>query len=130
MKQILSFTMALLLVTGCTLTSPFAGKVNTANKGFVVAVAEIRAANLLLQQLIQDNHISQADAQLAKDRLDEALTLVEQSKAAVAAGEQTEGQTALQSAVLAIDAALLILGPAVDENSQAYWSELQHREAA
>jgi len=91
-------------------------KVDTSRKAILVVTAEVRAANLLLQDLITRNAISDDDATnalnqliIAKDSLQTALDAIE------IAGDPATAATNIQRANLAISVVLNLLGPLVGE---------------
>ena len=88
--------------------------VDTSRKAILVATAEVRAANLLLQDLINRDAISDDDARsalnqllLAKDQLQTALDAI------TLAGDPATATSNLQRANLAISVALNLLAPHV-----------------
>jgi len=91
--------------------------VDTSRKAIVVANAEVRAANLLLQDLIARRAISSGQAtetlgnlQQAKDYLQTALNAVE------LAGDPTTAGTNLQRANVALSIAINLLAPLVEDS--------------
>jgi type IV pilus biogenesis protein CpaD/CtpE len=106
--------IALALMQGCA-TQGYEN-VDTTRKAIVVANAEVRAANLLLQDLIGRRAISRDQAnvalghlQSAKDTLQSALDTVD------VAGDPFTAGNRLQSARVALTAALTLLAPLVEE---------------
>ena len=92
--------------------------VDTSRKAIVVATAEVRAANLLLQDLIQRNAVSDSDARtaltqltVAKDNLQTALNAID------LAGDPATAATGLQRANVAISVALNLLAPLVGDET-------------
>ncbi len=90
-------------------------KVDTSRKAIVVAVAEVRAANLLLQDLIKRDAISDDDAKnalsqliIAKDQLQTALNLID------LAGDPAGAATNIQRANIAMTIAINLLAPLVE----------------
>ena len=86
--------------------------VDTSRKAILVATAEVRGANLLLQDLITRNVIDNDDARsalnelmIAKDQLQTALNVIE------LAGDPATAATNIQRANLAISVALNLLAP-------------------
>lgn len=91
-------------------------KVDTSRKAILVTTAEVRGANLLLQDLIRRNAISDDDATnalnqliIAKNSLQTALDAIE------LAGDPATAATNIQRANLAISVVLNLLGPLVGE---------------
>ena len=89
--------------------------VDTTRKAIVVANAEVRAANLLLQDLITRRAISATDAtraldslQTAKDQLQTALNAVD------VAGDPATAASNLQRANVALSLAINLLAPLVE----------------
>jgi len=119
--------MGLVLTTmGCT-SNPYSGvTIDSTNKALAVATAELRASNLLLQEVIQSRLINRAQAQQIKDQLQEGLNVVSASAAAVAlSGDPADGQDGLDRATRAIDFALAILAPLVAQLPPQSRFELQ-----
>ena len=92
--------------------------VDTTRKAIVVANAEVRAANLLLQDLIARRVISSAQAtetlanlQQAKNHLQTALNAVD------LAGDPATAGTNLQRANAALSVAISLLAPLVEDST-------------
>ena len=115
---IIGFYMAMLMVItlaldGCA--NPY-GNVNidTTNKALIVAIAETRAANLLLQEVIKARVIDQGQAQSVLDTLRTTLQTLQAAKDSVAvSGDPTQGLDALDTAARSLDFVLGILAPLV-----------------
>ncbi len=89
--------------------------VDTSRKAIIVGVAEVRAANLLLQDLIKRNAISDDDAKnvlsqliIAKDQLQTALSAID------FAGDPATAATNIQRANMAMTIAINLLAPLVE----------------
>ncbi len=102
---------------GCSTLGYGDVEIDTTRKAVLVAVAEVRGANLLLQDLIQRRAISSSQAQTAKDSLQDAadglqvaLNLVNLS------GDPTTANTHLDRAKISISIALSLLAPLVEGN--------------
>ena len=102
---------------GCTAMGYGDVDIDTTRKAIVVSVAEVRGANLLLQDLIQRRAITSAQAQTAKDSLQDAadglqvaLNLVNLS------GDPVTANTHLERARISISVALSLLAPLVEDN--------------
>lgn len=110
---LVGFFMAL-VVAGCT-SNPYADvSIDSTNKAIVVATAEVRAANLLLQEVIRARAISSGQAQSVKDNLQTAKDTLQASKTAVqTSGDPLQGQNGIETATRALDFALQILAPLV-----------------
>jgi len=89
--------------------------VDTTRKGILVANAELRAANFLLQDLIQRRAISSFDAEDAHEKLQEAHDLLQTSLAAVDAGvDPLLMEDNLSRAKAVIGIVLALLAPLAD----------------
>lgn len=89
--------------------------VDTTRKAILVATAEVRGANFLLQDLIKREAITNDDAKnalnqlvIAKDQLQTALNAID------LAGDPATATTNLQRANLAISVALNLLAPLLE----------------
>jgi len=105
--------LALFLLQGCA--SVGYENIDTTRKAIVVATAEVRAANLLLQDLIARRAISNSQAtqalaslQQAKNHLQTALNMVD------IAGDPASAGTRLQQASAALSVAINLLAPLVE----------------
>jgi len=84
--------------------------VDTTRKAILVANAEVRAANLLLQDLIQRNVISNNDASNALDSLRDAHTALQTAlDALVFNGDPVTAQSALERANISLSLTLTLL---------------------
>lgn len=90
--------------------------VDTSRKAIVVAIAEVRAANLLLQDLIGRRAIGREPAErtlnqliIAKDQLQTALDAID------LAGDPAIAETNIRRANIALSVALNLLAPLVGE---------------
>ena len=84
--------------------------VDTTRKAIVVANAEVRAANLLLQDLIRRDVITDADAQTALDSLRTAHGQLQTALDAVSlAGDAAAGRTGLDRANTALSIVITLL---------------------
>lgn len=89
--------------------------INTTRKAIVVANAELRGANLLLQEVVRADVISQSDAREALSNLREARASLDKALTAVSiGGDPTQATDSLGVATAAIDVALAILAPAAE----------------
>lgn len=101
------FTMA--IVQACS-TVPGYENVDTARKSILVANAEIRGANLLLQDLARRDVISAEDAQAALQSLREAHGTLQTALSALdVGGDPVTAQSGIERANRAITLALTIL---------------------
>ena len=112
---ILAFFMMFAMVTLQSCASMGYEDIDTTRKAIVVANAEVRAANFLLQDLIARRAISKKDAgralqslQTAKNNLQSALNAVDVSGDPVLAGSK------LERANISISVALRLLAPLVE----------------
>ncbi|KKK74166.1 hypothetical protein LCGC14_2886490 [marine sediment metagenome] len=112
---ILAFFMMFAMVTLQSCASLGYEDIDTTRKAIVVANAEVRAANFLLQDLIARRAISKKDAgralqslQTAKNNLQSALNAVDVSGDPVLAGSK------LERANISISVALRLLAPLVE----------------
>lgn len=88
--------------------------VDSTRKAILVANAEVRAANLLLQDVVRSRSISSNDAQKALNGLQDAKNSLQLALNAVdIAGDPVEGQDRLNTAIISIDLVLAILAPLV-----------------
>lgn len=108
--------LALFVLQGCATLGY--ENVDTTRKAIVVATAEVRAANLLLQDLIARRAISSSQAtqalaslQQAKDHLQTALSAVD------VAGDPATAGTRLQQANAALSVAINLLAPLVEDTT-------------
>ena len=106
---------ALLLFNLSACTSLGYENVDTSRKAILVATAEVRAVNLLLQDLIRRNAISDDDATnalnqliIAKDSLQTALSAID------FAGDPTIAATNIRRANIAMTIAINLLAPLVE----------------
>lgn len=115
--MILSLSLLLILSSMAVVSCTTLGyeNVDTTRKAILVANAEVRAANLLLQDLIQRSAISQADAattlnslQTAKNHLQTALSAID------AAGDPVTAGNSLDRAKVSISVAMALLAPLVE----------------
>ena len=89
--------------------------VDTTRKAILVANAEVRAANLLLQDLVQRRAVSQADAATALNSLQTAKNHLETALSAVdAAGDPVTAGNSLNRAKVSISVAMALLAPLVE----------------
>jgi len=108
--------MAMLAITlqGCE-TLGYEG-VDTSRKAIVVAIAEVRAQNLLVQDLVQRRAISRDQAQSALNTLTEALDYAQTALSAVdISGDPVTAGTNLQRANTSLSIAIGLLAPFVEE---------------
>jgi len=117
MRTILVSLVTILSLSGCGI---FGGNqysevdIDSARKSIVVANAEVRAANLLLQEVIKSRSVSSGDAQKALDGLQNAKNSLQLALNAVdLAGDPVEGQDHLDAAIRSLDIVLAILAPLV-----------------
>lgn len=116
LPSILVLVWATFLLAGLSACSTLGYEnVDTSRKTIVVAIAEVRAANLLLQDLIKRNAISDDDASnalnqliIAKDQLQTALNLID------LVGDPATAATNIQRANLALSVAINLLAPLVE----------------
>ena len=106
---------AFLLFNLSSCTSLGYENVDTSRKAILVATAEVRAVNLLLQDLIRRNAISDDDATnalnqliIAKDSLQTALSAID------FAGDPTIAATNIRRANIAMTIAINLLAPLVE----------------
>jgi hypothetical protein len=119
LPSILVLLWSLFLLAGLSACSTIGYEnVDTTRKAIVVATAEVRAANLLLQDLIKRNAISDDDAKnalnqliIAKDQLQTALNAID------LAGDPVTAQSGLQRANLAISVAINLLAPLIGDET-------------
>lgn len=84
--------------------------VDTTRKAIVVANAEIRGANLLLQDLVTRNAISDNSARIALNKLREAHEALQGAHAAIMlSGDPLAGQSGLERANTALSLAITLL---------------------
>jgi hypothetical protein len=114
-KYLLIFFAAFLLQNLSACSTLGYENVDTSRKAIVVGVAEVRAANLLLQDLIKRDAISDDDARnalsqliIAKDQLQTALNLID------LAGDPASAATNIQRANMAMTIAINLLAPLVE----------------
>lgn len=111
---IIVVTLLALFMQGCSTLGY--ENVDTTRKAIVVANAEVRASNLLLQDLIQRQAINREDAtsalnslQTAKNHLQTALSAID------AASDPALAGTNLQLANVALSIAISLLAPLIEE---------------
>ena len=108
--------VTLLLMQGCGTLGYQDVDIDTTRKAIVAANAEIRGANLLLQDLIQRRAISQSQAQSAKDALQNAKDGLQIALNAVdVGGDPAAAENRLAAVNASLSVALNILGPLVQE---------------
>ncbi len=91
--------------------------VDTTRKAIVVGVAEVRAANLLLQDLIDRRAISRSDADAALRNLQSAKNQLQTALSAVdVAGDPVTANKGLERAKVTLSVAMALLAPLVEEN--------------
>lgn len=110
--------LVLVLVSGCGIfggNSPYEGvNIDTTRKAILVANAELRAANLLLQEVIKSRSISGDDARRALDGLQDVHKTLQAALNAVDLfGDPIEAQGHLDSAIVSLDLVLAILAPSI-----------------
>ena len=89
--------------------------VDTTRKAILVANAEVRASNLLLQDLVQRRAISQSDAATALNSLQTAKNHLETALSAIdAAGDPVTAGSSLDRAKISISVAMTLLAPLVE----------------
>ena len=89
--------------------------VDTTRKTILVANAEVRAANLLLQDLVQRRAISQSDAAVALNSLQTAKNHLQTALSAIdAAGDPVTAGNSLNRAKVSISVAMALLAPLVE----------------
>lgn len=115
LTNVLYLMMLMIGMQGCGTLGYGDVDIDTTRKAIVVANAEIRGANLLLQDLIQRRAIDRDAAQRTKDALDDgnrhlrtALTAIDVS------GDPATAATRLELANTSITVALSLLGPLVE----------------
>ncbi len=105
--------LALFVLQGCG-TLGYTN-VDTTRKAIVVATAEVRAANMLLQDLIDTGSISQSDARKALNSLQSAKNRLQAGLNAIdVAGDSAMGENNLHRANVALSVALNLLAPLVE----------------
>lgn len=112
------FTIILLLSTFAVQSCSTLGyeNVDTTRKAILVATAEVRAANLLLQDLIRRNAISNNDAQNTLSNLRAATGNLQTALSAIdAAGDPALARSNLNRANVAITLALTLLSQFTEE---------------
>ena len=113
--QALYLMLAVLTLQGCGTMGYGDVDIDTTRKGIVAATAEIRGANLLLQDLIQRQAISRAQAQSAQDALQQAKDGLQVALNAIElGGDPAAADTRLQAVNASLSVALQILGPLVE----------------
>lgn len=115
-RLIILFFAAFLLLNLSACSTIGYEKVDTSRKAIIVGVAEVRAANLLLQDLIKRDAISDDDARnalnqliIAKDQLQTALSAID------LAGDPATAATNIQRANIAMTIAINLLAPLVGD---------------
>lgn len=109
--------LILALAQGCASNGYGEADIDTTRKGILVANAEVRSVNLLLQDLIARRAISQSDAQRAKDSLQDAHDALQLALDAVnVAGDPVAAETWQQRANRSLSLALTLLTPLLDES--------------
>lgn len=89
--------------------------VDTTRKTILVANAEVRAANLLLQDLVQRRAISQSDAAVALNSLQTAKNHLQTALSAIdTAGDPVTAGSSLNRAKVSISVAMALLAPLVE----------------
>jgi len=89
--------------------------VDTTRKAILVANAEVRAGNLLLQDLVQRRAISQADAEVALNSLQTAKNQLQTALSAIdTAGDPVTAGNSLDRAKVSISVAMVLLAPFVE----------------
>lgn len=108
---VLAFTVA---AGGCT-HHPYGDvTIDTTREAIVIANAELRAANLLLQTLIRSNSVSRDQAQAIKDELQNANTSLREALEAVEqVGDPLLGRDSVTKASRALDVALRLMAPLI-----------------
>lgn len=105
----------LALIQGCASNGYDGADIDTTRKGILVANAEVRGANLLLQDLILRRAISQSQAQQAKDALQDAHNGLQRALDAVnVAGDPVAAETWQQRANRSLSVALTLLAPLLE----------------
>ena len=105
--------LALFVLQGCA--SVGYGNIDTTRKAIVVSVAEVRAANLLLQDLIARRSIDRDDAERALQSLQSAKNLLQTALSAVdVGGDPALAGSNLQRANAALSVAINLLAPLVE----------------
>lgn len=106
------FLFLLFWLSGCATLGYDDIQIDDTKDAILVANAEIRGANFLLQDLIRREAISKADAQTAKDHLDDAHDVLNEALAAVDLhGDLFTAEDKLDAAIWALDVALRLLAP-------------------
>ena len=89
--------------------------IDTTRKAIVVATAEVRAANLLLQDLIERQAIGRAQADRALSSLQQAKNYLQTALNAVdLTGDPATAGNNLQRATVALSVAINLLAPLVE----------------
>ena len=92
--------------------------VDTTRKAIVVATAEVRAANLLLQDLIQRHAITPSQANRALASLQDAKNQLQTALNAVnVAGDPLTAQNALERADVLLSFAINLIAPLVEDTT-------------
>ena len=105
--------LALFVLQGCA--SLGYENIDTTRKAIVVATAEVRAANLLLQDLIARRSIGRDDAERALRSLQNAKDLLQTALSAVdVGGDPALAGSNLQRADAALSVAINLLAPLVE----------------
>jgi len=107
-------------------TKPYDGvQVDSVRKAVVIATAELRAANFLLQDLVYKRSIGKNDAQKALNHLKIAKQSLAAANTAIALGDAgaVQGKTHLDRAIEVLDIVLEIMAPYVEpvEQPTAYF---------
>ena len=114
-------------LTGCQSNPYDQVKIDTIREGIVVANAEVRAGNALLQELIKNRSLTdKAVAQDALDKIKEVHAGLATATTAVEAGNISEGQDELEKATNIIDAVLLLLSPYLEQPASGGVTHHEH----
>jgi hypothetical protein len=110
---------ALNIISACQTLGYGDVEIDTVRKSIVVSNAELRGANLLLQDLIRNNAISQNQAQSALDKLNDAHQALQDALRAVDVnGDPLTAETGHERATRSLSLALAILAPLLEDDTE------------
>ena len=123
MRNWLAFSVlmlaALSILNACETLGYGDVKIDTVRKSIVVSNAELRGANLLLQDLIRSSTISQNQAQSALDKLNDAHDALQDAlKAVDVNGDPLTAETSHERAQRSLSLALSILAPLLEDSAE------------
>lgn len=105
---------AMLAISSCA--SVGYENVDTARKAIVVSTAEVRAANLLLQDLVERRAIGRTDAANALQSLQRAKDLLQETKDALEeSGDPFAVTSGLERVSTSLNIAMRLLAPLLEE---------------